>query len=80
MTHPAGVVFDGDLDVAEDWREAAHASGRLIIMTATPLITDTPAAVARAVRDGRVIAATVALPAIAEHQREFGLVNYRRSA
>jgi hypothetical protein len=80
ISHPEGIVFDGNLDAPEGWHDAAHASGRLVVITATPLATSTPAAVAVAVHAGRVIAATAALTAHAEHPQEFSHEKYRRSA
>jgi hypothetical protein len=80
LTHPDGVVFEGDLHAPEGWHDAVLVGGRLVVITATPLTTSTPAAIAEAVHAGRVIAATVALNTHAQQTREFSHEKYRRSA
>jgi hypothetical protein len=80
LAHPDGVLFEGDLHALEGWHDTAHTSGRLVVITATPLISSTPSAIAEAVHAGRVIAATVALTTHAQQTREFSREKYRRSA
>lgn len=80
VAHPTGVVFDGALDVPDDWRQIVEDRGRLVVLTATPFTGYAPSDLASAVAAGRVLAATATLSDKIEDGHASDSGKYRRSA